>query len=72
MYILMNSAHMKIPVYSGATRPMVHAWSIPGEPFHGYDGFGDADLPSLSPSPPPLQQQHAIWALVDYVKKYPG
>ncbi|KAK4292537.1 hypothetical protein Pmani_034711 [Petrolisthes manimaculis] len=70
--ILHTVKMQEIPVYSGTTRPLVHPWNPTEKPFHGYDGFGDVDLPVLSPPPPPIQKQHAVWALVNLVKKYPG
>ncbi|KAK3875195.1 hypothetical protein Pcinc_019922 [Petrolisthes cinctipes] len=51
---------------------ILHAVKLQEKPFHGHDGFGDVDLPVLSPPPPSIQQQHAVWALVNLVKKYPG
>ncbi|XP_064112841.1 inosine-uridine preferring nucleoside hydrolase-like isoform X2 [Macrobrachium nipponense] len=62
----------KIPVFPGASKALVHPWKHIGEPFHGLDGFGDAEH---SKEPPPLsvlQEEHAAWALTNLAKKYLG
>ncbi|XP_068217264.1 nucleoside hydrolase-like [Palaemon carinicauda] len=62
----------EIPVYAGCSKALVHPWKHIGEPFHGHDGFGDAEH---SKQPPPLsilQKEHAVWALTNLVKKYSG
>nr|XP_045612527.1 inosine-uridine preferring nucleoside hydrolase-like isoform X2 [Procambarus clarkii] len=62
----------EIPVYSGATASLVHPWEHPTEPFHGYNGFGDVELPAMPPASSLLKPQHAVWALIELVKKYPN
>ncbi|XP_053652086.1 inosine-uridine preferring nucleoside hydrolase isoform X2 [Cherax quadricarinatus] len=69
--ILNTAALLEIPVYSGATKSLVHQWTHPGERFHGSDGFGDAQLPSLPLVTSLLKPQHAVWALIELVNKYP-
>ncbi|XP_042864350.1 inosine-uridine preferring nucleoside hydrolase-like [Penaeus japonicus] len=60
----------EIPVYVGTSESLVHPWTDPGEPFHGHDGFGDADLPDPSPPTSLLKTQHSVWELLELSKKY--
>lgn len=62
----------QIPVYSGADRPLVHRYIYPERPFHGHDGFGDADLPPQPPAATMLQPQHAVSALLDLAVRHSG
>lgn len=60
----------QIPVYSGATKSLVHPFKFDEDPFHGLDGFGDANLPNPPPSISHLQEEHAVLALLNLTKKY--
>lgn len=62
----------QIPVYSGADHPLVHPYYKSETPFHGHDGFGDADLPPQPPATTMLKPQHAVWAMLDLVTQHPG
>ncbi|XP_071546275.1 inosine-uridine preferring nucleoside hydrolase-like isoform X2 [Panulirus ornatus] len=70
--ILRTVELMEIPVYSGTTKPLVHPWVDPEGNYHGLDGFGDAELPPMPSSSSLLKPQHAVWALIELVKRYPG
>lgn len=60
----------QIPVYSGATKALVHPWKFDVDPFHGFDGFGDANLPNAPPPVSHLQEEHAVLALLNLTKKH--
>ncbi|XP_066989767.1 nucleoside hydrolase-like isoform X3 [Macrobrachium rosenbergii] len=62
----------KIPVFRGASKALVHPWKHIGEPFHGLDGFGDAEHSKEPPPSSALQEEHAVWALTNLAKKYSG
>lgn len=70
--ILRLTDSLDIPVYSGASRPLVHLYIRDEEPFHGQDGFGDADLPPQPPAASLLQPQHAVTALLDLASRHSG
>lgn len=38
-------------------------------PYHGYDGFGDADLPPIEAR---LQNEHAVNAIIRLAEEYKG
>ena len=38
-------------------------------PYHGYDGFGDCDLP---PEDPKIEKEHAVLALIRLAQEYAG
>ena len=67
-----SSGCQQVPVYSGASQSLVHPWKQSEKPYHGQDGFGDADLPPQPPAATLLQPRHAVWALLDLVKQHSG
>jgi purine nucleosidase len=56
------------PVYSGADRPLLRPASY-AYFFHGPDGMGGMNLPEPKR---PVQKMHAVPALIEAVRKYPG
>ncbi|KAG0721300.1 Inosine-uridine preferring nucleoside hydrolase [Chionoecetes opilio] len=70
--ILRTANLLEIPVYSGARQSLVHPWTFDEQPYHGKDGFGEADLPPQPPAATLLQPRHAVWALVQLVVQHSG
>ncbi|KAG8228831.1 hypothetical protein J437_LFUL008327 [Ladona fulva] len=64
---------LDIPVYSGATEPLIlpKPAAMHFNPFHGKDGFGDANLP-CPPDPSLIQAENAVSALQRIVADNPG
>lgn len=60
---------MQIPIYRGAERGLIHHIKRTEAPYHGKDGFGDADLPKISAK---LEKEHAVLALIRLVHEYEG
>jgi len=58
---------IQIPIYRGAEFPLTV--TLIHEPYHGEDGFGDADLPPIEPV---LAEGHAVDALIRWAEEYPG
>jgi purine nucleosidase len=61
---------MRIPIYSGATLPLVEPWHAGAPEVHGDDGLGN-----WTDRPHPLQgleREHAVNALVRLVNENPG
>ncbi|CAG7821740.1 unnamed protein product [Allacma fusca] len=69
--ILQTADALEIPIFRGCENAM----SIPyvlGEhcvPYHGYDGFGDVDLPKIEPK---LEDENGVLAIIKLAKEYPG
>ncbi|MBD2500826.1 nucleoside hydrolase [Anabaena azotica] len=56
------------PVYVGCTKPMLREFSY-ADWFHGKDGMGNMYYPEPKRKP---ESKHAIDAIIDTIKKYPG
>ncbi len=57
-----------VPVYRGADRPLMRE-PVHAQFFHGQDGMGDQHYPPPKASPRP---GHAVDALIETIKAYPG
>ncbi|MBW4436454.1 MAG: nucleoside hydrolase [Pleurocapsa minor GSE-CHR-MK-17-07R] len=57
-----------VPVYAGASQPLVSSWAA--EPIHGLDGLGNYhDRPRVKQR---VEAEHAAWALIRLADAYPG
>lgn len=68
--VLKTCNRLQIPVYGGATRPLLGN-SLHASNYHGVDGLGDVP-DSTSPGPDLLQKEHAVLAMIRIVNDYPG
>ncbi|XP_012259071.1 pyrimidine-specific ribonucleoside hydrolase RihA-like isoform X2 [Athalia rosae] len=60
---------LDIPVYKGASHPVM--LPVTYDYYYGKDGFGDFHYPE-PPSTTLIQTKHAVIAMIDLVKEYPG
>jgi purine nucleosidase len=58
----------QVPVYAGMAGPMLHPLET-AQHIHGVDGLGDIGLPLHGRIPAP---GHAVHALIDIIKRFPG
>ena len=58
-----------IPVFAGATRPLLHPYAGMGAHVHGADGFGETNMPAPAGKPQP---GHAAQFIIDTVMANPG
>ena len=69
-YQIFQMAFFQIPIYKGATRPLVKPY-VPATYFHGDDGLGD--VPDVTaPDVTLIQKEHAVDALARLAEKYAG
>ncbi|XP_046376263.2 probable uridine nucleosidase 2 [Haliotis rufescens] len=69
--LLKAADRLEIPIYRGC-EDMLLGWEKPDEyNYHGKDGFGDVPDPD-PPSRDRIQAKHAVQALIDITKQYPG
>ncbi|XP_046376259.2 inosine-uridine preferring nucleoside hydrolase-like isoform X2 [Haliotis rufescens] len=69
--LLKAADRLEIPIYRGC-EDMLLGWEKPDEyNYHGKDGFGDVPDPD-PPSRDRVQAKHAVQALIDITKQYPG
>ena len=57
------------PVYRGMEHPLCSSQAFYAPDVHGADGLGGMDLP---PSPRPVEEKHAVDAIIDLVLENPG
>ena len=70
VFTVLDVMQADIPVYAGATLPLVDQWTWTTELFHGRDGMGD--WPERPPSSRQLATGHAVEAMVRLVNESPG
>ncbi|CAG7824007.1 unnamed protein product, partial [Allacma fusca] len=58
-----------IPIFRGSESALVFAYDIGDDPYHGKDGFGDANLPPVQPK---LETEHAVHAIIRLGELYKG
>ncbi|KAM4046738.1 inosine-uridine preferring nucleoside hydrolase-like [Anomaloglossus baeobatrachus] len=68
--VLRTCNKLQIPVYRGATRPLLSK-SVHASFYHGVDGLGDAP-DSTPPDLDLLQKEHAVLAMIRIINDYPG
>ncbi|XP_056411706.1 pyrimidine-specific ribonucleoside hydrolase RihA-like [Hyla sarda] len=68
--VLKTCNRLQIPVYSGASRPLLGK-SLHASNYHGIDGLGDVP-DSSSPDLDLLHKEHAVLAMIRTINEYPG
>ena len=59
---------VQIPIYRGAEAPLVFPFKFKEQPpYHGYDGFGDAEFPKIVPK---LEKENGISAIIRLAHQY--
>ena len=62
--------HSKVPVYQGATSPLLR--DSPEAYFHGKDGLGDVPHTKLTIDPSLQCSEHAVDMLISLANQHPG
>ncbi|MGD8966809.1 MAG: nucleoside hydrolase [Anaerolineae bacterium] len=65
---ILDVLEQDVPVYAGCSRPMVGD-TVDAAHYHGADGLGESGYP---PSPRPVEDEHAVNALIRMADESPG
>ncbi|CAG7837635.1 unnamed protein product [Allacma fusca] len=66
---LQTVGEANIPIFRGSESALVFAYDIGDDPYHGKDGFGDANLPPVQPT---LEAEHAVNGIIQLAELYKG
>ncbi len=70
VFTILDVMQQDVPVYQGATQPLIHDWEWETEEFHGTDGLGD--WPERPPSQRQIEAEHGVLALLRLANTFPG